>query len=62
MAVFVIGVVVMIVATLANGHSLWGVGVIALLIYGAGCLGFAGAREEVLRTLKASIQEASQSK
>ena len=62
MAVFVIAVVVMVVATLANGHSLWEVAAIGLLIYGAGCLGFAGAREEVLRTLKASTQDISQAK
>jgi hypothetical protein len=61
-AIFVIAVVVMVVATLANGHSLWGVAVIGLIIYGAGYLGFAGATEEVLRTLKASTQGAAESK
>jgi hypothetical protein len=61
-AIFVIAVVVMTVATLVNGHSLWGVAVIGLIIYGAGYLGFSGATERVLRTLKASIQDVPQSK
>ena len=56
MAAFILAVLGMIAATLANGHALWGVAVIGFIIYGAGCLGFAGAKEEVVRTLETSTR------
>jgi hypothetical protein len=58
-AAFIVALLGVMLAALANGRTAWGVAVIGLIMYGAGCLGFAGAKEEVLRMLETSTRTPS---